>query len=525
MLVDTSTAAVETRSAARVPHRRVVKVRGLWVPVAMFLAVALVATAAYWDEERESRAALEDFAQEQSILASAAAAGLSNRLTSAVRDAAIIAQQTSPAGAPSSLIEAYSDVRVRSRDQRSTRASRPSSEFVLTVPLKDSVVDLAVTTANLMGGLSTLERPSSVRLLVLPPGEETFHTTDARLLQSDVLRSALDEGRPSVRLTRDQSSLLGLPRRTALAGLARLDAGALGAWGVAVVASAERERDREMRASFRLVLGVLIAAGLVLGFGSVALRKQHGELVLERELAVAELSREGDERLLRANRAATMGTLAIGLAHELSTPLGIIVGRVEQLLPRVTDDERAQRSLTIVLEQAARIEKVIRGFLDLARGGVPSLKRLSPLDIVSGAMSLVEHRYTKSNVSLTVDAAGQLPTVSCDLGLMEHALVNLLLNSCDACDSGGSVHIQVTVGAGTVTFCVDDDGQGITEADAARATEPFFTTKAVGHGTGLGLAIANEIIKSHRGSLSIGPRSPRGTHACLMLPEGDGGKA
>jgi two-component system NtrC family sensor kinase len=463
MLMDASQSTVELPSGTRLAKRRRAAVSsGLWVPVAMFVAVALVATAAFWDEERESRAALEDFAQEQSMLAAAVAAGLNHHPGNEVRD--------------------------------------------------------ALSIASAFSSLSSLERPGSVRLLILPSGETMFHTTDARLLPSDVLRAALDEGRSSVRLTRPQAALLGLPPRTALAGLARVDAGNAGRWGIAVVASAVRERDRETRAGLRLALGVLIAAGLVIGFGSVALRRQHGELVLERELAVAELARERDDRLLRANRAATMGTLAIGLAHELSTPLGIIVGRAEQLLPKVSGDERAQRSLTIVLDQAARIEKVIRGFLDLARGGVPTLKRVSPVDIARGATSLVEHRYAQSDVALTVDPDDDLPTVNCDLGLMEHALVNLLLNSCDACRAGGAVNVAVRVERGSLLFRVDDDGQGITADDAARATEPFFTTKAVGRGTGLGLAIANEIVKSHRGSLSIGPRSPRGTRACLFLP-------
>jgi signal transduction histidine kinase len=67
---------------------------------------------------------------------------------------------------------------------------------------------------------------------------------------------------------------------------------------------------------------------------------------------------------------------------------------------------------------------------------------------------------------------------------------------------------------------VTDEGEGITQADAARAIEPFFTTKPVGQGTGLGLAIANEIASTHRGSLAIGPRTPRGTRAAITIPAG-----
>ncbi len=69
-----------------------------------------------------------------------------------------------------------------------------------------------------------------------------------------------------------------------------------------------------------------------------------------------------------------------------------------------------------------------------------------------------------------------------------------------------------------INFVVVDDGIGIADADAARAVEPFFTTKPVGQGTGLGLAITNEIVKAHRGSLSIAPNAPRGTRATIEVP-------
>jgi signal transduction histidine kinase len=102
--------------------------------------------------------------------------------------------------------------------------------------------------------------------------------------------------------------------------------------------------------------------------------------------------------------------------------------------------------------------------------------------------------------------------------LFKHALVNLLLNACDASPAGATVRIDVKADSAEVAFIVTDEGEGITPGNAARAIEPFFTTKPVGHGTGLGLAIANEIASTHRGALAIAPRSPRGTRACVTIP-------
>jgi two-component system NtrC family sensor kinase len=99
--------------------------------------------------------------------------------------------------------------------------------------------------------------------------------------------------------------------------------------------------------------------------------------------------------------------------------------------------------------------------------------------------------------------------------------VNLLLNACDACSPGGHVELHVLLREQQILFRVIDDGAGISQEAAARAMEPFFTTKPVGKGAGLGLAVTHEIIKSHRGSLRVGPRQEGGTCAEIVLPQAE----
>lgn len=360
-------------------------------------------------------------------------------------------------------------------------------------------------------------------LLVAPPNETAFHSVDGGVFTSPVLRDALDRGRATLRLTRPEAAQIGLPARTSMAGLASIDAGDLGHWGVIAVASAARERDREKRAIWRLVSGVLVASGLVLAFGGAALRRQRKELELQRELAVTEVQRERDEELLHAERVATMGTFAMGIAHEVATPLGVIVGRAEQLLGKLRDDERAAKSAQTILTQADRIQHIIRRFLDMARGGPPSLERVDPSNVVRAATGAVEHRFAKARVTLTADIPSTMPSVQCDRDLLEQAIVNLLLNACEACSEGGHVEIAARSDAEQVAFVVTDDGAGISPENAKRATEPFFTTKAHGTGAGLGLAIATEIVKSHRGELTIAPNVDRGTRALIEIPIASGG--
>jgi signal transduction histidine kinase len=441
--------------------------------MSMLLVVALVTGLAYWDEQREARAALDDFAAEQSTFARSLAAVFSAHLATL------------------------------------KRASEGS-------PMAQPEVDRALERAA--AAVGRVERQGESLVLLQPPGSIAFHTTDGRTIDGNPLVLAYQEGRSSVRLTRGQAAALGLPARTAYAGLASVDVAPLGSWHIVSVTTARRVRDREFRAVWRLFLSVAVVTLLVLAFGGLALRNQRKELELRREVAVMAVQNERDEQLARATRAAVMGTFAMGIAHEVSTPLGVILGRAEQVLGRVTGDDRAAHAARVIIDQTERLRGLVRSFLDLARGGAPNFTRIGSSRVASSAVALVDHRFRKAGVDLVVDVPIELPMVQCDPSLLEHALVNLLLNACEACAPGGRVEVNARADAAQVAFVVTDDGAGIKPEDAARATEPFFTTKPEGQGTGLGLAIASEIVKSHRGTLTIEPRSSRGTRALIEIP-------
>jgi len=378
---------------------------------------------------------------------------------------------------------------------------------------------------TLEGGLApfqaaarAIERPGLVRVLVQGPGAPGLMTSDGKQLRSPALERGLAEGRDWLRLSRADAAQLELPARTAMVGITHFDVGAR-RWGVAVVASAQRERDREWVAQWRLVLSVVVASGLVLGFGGLALRDQRKQMLLAKELAVAAVQSERDERLVRADKLATMGALATGIAHEVSTPLGVIVGRAEQLLLRPDADERSRRAVQAIVEQAERISGIVRGFLSLARGDSPVMQLVLPSALAEVAADLVGHRFAKANVQLSASLEPGLPKVACEPRLMEQVLVNLLLNACDACQSGGQVELRLLAEGSRVAFVVTDDGSGISSDAAARILDPFFTTKPVGEGSGLGLAITSELVKHHRGTLSVVARTAeRGTCARVELP-------
>jgi len=429
----------------------------------MIATVVLVAGLAYWDAERESAAALEDFAQEQATLATALGAGLRVR-----------GLQNPAPGIPEVLAE-----------------------------------------------IRSIERAKSLTILVRAPGTSELRGTDGRELTPPRLMEAVRDGKSVVRIPREEAAAFGLPARTALAGLSRIEVGQGQSWDILAIATAERERDREMWARRRLILSVFTAAGLVLAFGGVTLGVQRKELMLERELAVAEAAHRSDERLQRATRAAVMGTLAMGVAHEISTPLGVIAARAEQMVPKLAHDERLAGSATAILTQTSRIKEVIRGLLGLARGDAPSTERIDPHEVIDNAVALVEHRFVKAAIGLHQDVNSELSAVVGDPRLLEHAVVNLLLNACEACKNGGDVYVKAALRDKDVEIAVEDTGEGISLEDVGRAREPFFTTKAREGGTGLGLALVHEIVTSHRGQLTFSEVTPRGTRATIALPRAE----
>jgi two-component system NtrC family sensor kinase len=485
-----------------------------WLLVSLMVtAIAAVTGLAWWDDQREANAALRDLETQQTVVASSLAGSLRANLGTVERDALRIAER-----GPADLDQTYRPAVVRPAAAAVTATADPSL-FILSVPVSDGRrVDLGVNAEKLLGAEPGIERAGELTVFLSVPGERSLYATDGRSVASPPLRAALDDNVRALRLERPQAAQIGLPARTAMAGFAHIDAGALGRWGIATVASAARERDREKRALGRLMLSVLVTTGLVLAFGGAALRKQRKELELSRELAIAEVQRSGDEALAQAQRVATMGTFAMGIAHEVSTPLGVIMGRAEQLLGRVKDDERAAHNAQAILKQTDRIQQIVRRFLDMARGGPPCLERTDPSAVARAAAASVQHRFSKAHVDLATDIPSTMPDIQCDRALLEQAIVNLLLNACEACQAGEHVEVAARAHAESVAFVVTDDGAGIAAEHAARATKPFFTTKAEAGGAGLGLAIATEIAKSHRGDLTIGPHAGRGTRACIEIP-------
>ena len=441
-----------------------------WLVVSMLASISVVLAVAVWSAASERADSFADLSGRQALLAKALGADFEEKL--------VAHDSRSPGG---------------------------------TMKLTDDLI------LELLAGAQRLESPNDLIVLVARPEAPGFLTTDRRIIASTRLREAVDTGAETAVLPRDEAASFGLPRRTAIAGVSRIAIPQHGNWGLVVLASAQRLRDRQILEERRLAVTVLVVTAVVGAFGILARRRQRHELELERRIVVSTLEREREAALARADKMAALAALSTGIAHELGTPLGVIVGRVEQVLPRI-GEERGKLALGIVLEQVERIRRIVRGCLALARGDAPQLVRTPPETLVTHAVDLVQHRFDKADVQLDSRIEAQLPAIACEPSLFEQALVNVLLNACEATPSGGSVRLVVQHAQRGVAFVIDDDGLGIPDDVARRATEPFFSTRSTEGGTGLGLTIANEIVNHHAGTLTIEKRKDgRGTRAVITI--------
>lgn len=264
----------------------------------------------------------------------------------------------------------------------------------------------------------------------------------------------------------------------------------------------------------------LRAAARALGAGDLKRRTrltgtdEFAEIARGIDEMAADLERH-QERLLRANRLASIGQVAAGVAHEINNPLGVILGFVKTM--RRTDT-RDDEGLDVVEEEANQCKRIVEGLLDLAR---PQELLLEDFDLSALARESVE-RLQSSGVldghELVVPREGQAVLVTADKGRMRQVLLNVLTNAAEATPRGGRIVVHLDLDRhNMVTLTVRDSGSGIPDLVLGRLFEPFVTTKR--GGVGLGLAIAQSVVEAHHGRLSCGAsETDRGTAVCLTIP-------
>jgi two-component system NtrC family sensor kinase len=236
---------------------------------------------------------------------------------------------------------------------------------------------------------------------------------------------------------------------------------------------------------------------------------------------------DNQRQLAQADKLASVGRLAAGIAHEINNPLTGVLSYASLLRKRLEGDTETCDDLDVIVRETVRCRVIIRGLLDFARPTAPARKPMDLNEAVRRAVSVVMTQLSLHHVDLSLDLTSDLPTVHADANQIQQVVVNLLLNAADAIGSGGG-SIRATTRRGpssSIELLLEDSGCGISPEDLPRIFEPFFTTKG-NHGTGLGLAVSWGIVEAHGGSLEVQSKPGHGTRFTLRLPtaaESDGG--
>ena len=250
------------------------------------------------------------------------------------------------------------------------------------------------------------------------------------------------------------------------------------------------------------------------------------ERAQESLLAEQEERRRVESRLRNAERLASLGRLAAGLAHEIGNPLHVIGGRAEALLRKLKGTEPAEKALRIIVSQIDRIARIVRGMLDFARAREP---HLAPVDLsveIQRVLDLLEHRLEECRVSVALSLPDPLPPVVADADQLHQVFLNLATNAVDAMPDGGTLSIRVLCVSGgdgeqerpCLAIEFDDTGAGIAPEHLTRIFDPFFTTKDVGKGTGLGLSVSYGIVREHGGWIDALSEPGHGVRVRVHLP-------
>ena len=283
-----------------------------------------------------------------------------------------------------------------------------------------------------------------------------------------------------------------------------------------------RERIRELfegTAQGPMLEGTIVT----LGGKAVDVEVSGARFVDEEGPAILIMLRDVSERkrlqdqLRRTERVAELGTLASGMAHEIGTPMNVILGRAEYLMDRVTE-EPIKRGLRTIITQVERITKVMNQLLSFARRKAPQRIPLDLRTVIEDGMEMFQERLASNQIRIKMEMAEPCPMVLADADQMSQVLLNLVMNALHAMPEGGTLRVGLELERPMVKLTIVDTGHGIPPEAIGNIYDPFFTTKEFGKGTGLGLTVVKGIIEEHQGTIVVESEEGKGTRFTVLLP-------
>ncbi len=229
---------------------------------------------------------------------------------------------------------------------------------------------------------------------------------------------------------------------------------------------------------------------------------------------------EAQRQLYQAEKLASIGRLASGVAHEINNPLNGIKSCLYLIQQDPRNGSQNAEHLGLIAEGLDHIESVVNKLLGFARQQSGQRVPVAVNEAVTTVLTLLSYRLRSGAVEVALDLDPDVAPVNGDPQLIEEVLMNLILNSFDAVKERGRIEVATGNEGNHVHIRVADNGGGIPQEDLAKIFDPFFTTKEPGKGTGLGLSVALGIVEAHGGTISVESRPGTGSSFTVRLPKG-----
>jgi len=263
----------------------------------------------------------------------------------------------------------------------------------------------------------------------------------------------------------------------------------------------------------------------------------------------AEEKKRLEMQLVRNEKMASLGELTAGVAHELNTPLSFIHANLlnlKKFYDKITvlldcyeqidlpgdvkkgiQEKKKEINYDYIKERMGKMIDRSSVGTDRMNQIIQDLKSFSRMDAgkftvsdinanIETTLGIMSHE-AKNRIEIKREF-GNLPPIACYIGKLNQVFLNLLVNACHAIEDKGEIRIKTELGNGMVKIQISDTGRGISKDIIDHIFDPFFTTKPVGQGTGLGLSISRNIIKQHKGEISVKSDPGRETTFTIRIP-------
>ncbi|WP_457552918.1 two-component system sensor histidine kinase NtrB [Desulfobacula sp.] len=238
------------------------------------------------------------------------------------------------------------------------------------------------------------------------------------------------------------------------------------------------------------------------------------------------------EQLTQAQKMESIGRMAAGIAHEINTPLGIILGYAQLLLEDVEKNGQIYNDVITIVKQTKNCSKIVADLLNFSHSSESIITTFNINDAIKEVLEMVEHTFSLNHVMIQANLHKNPLLMKGDKEKLKQVVINLLNNAFDAIEKNGKIFISTGAQKkeSKIKISITDTGTGIAKENINRIFEPFYTTKGPDKGTGLGLSVTFGIIKEHNGTINVfsppisGVKEKKGTQFIVVLPTGLNGE-